>query len=230
MRIEGLQKLTLLDYPGKLACTVFLAGCDLRCPFCHNADLVLAGRPSDPIPESELLAFLKKRRGVLEGVCVTGVEPLLSPDLPALLQKIRALGYAVKLDTNGTFPDRLMQIVAAGLVDYVAMDIKNAPGRYAGTVGVPDFDEAPVRRSAAYLLSGAVDCEFRTTVVAQLHTEADFTAIGQWLAGAKRYYLQGFVDSGNLIGSGLSAAPKAEMERFLAAVKPFIPTVELRGV
>lgn len=230
MRIEGLQKLTLLDYPGHLACTVFLGGCNLRCPFCHNADLVLPGRPSAALSREELTAFLKKRRGVLQGVCVTGGEPLASQGVEELFRQIKGLGYAAKLDTNGTFPDRLQGLVAQGLVDYVAMDVKNAPASYGATVGLPGFDPAPVLRSAAFLLSGAVEYEFRTTVVDELHTEADFEAIGRWLAGAKRYFLQGFVDSGNLVGRGMHAASKERMERFRQILLPLIPAVEIRGV
>ena len=232
MRIAGLQKLTLLDFPGKLACTVFLEGCNLRCPFCHNASLVLPERAGeDPeVSEEELFAFLAKRRGVLQGVCITGGEPLLWPGTEQLIGRIREMGYAVKLDTNGCFPDRLAALLEAGAVDYVAMDIKNALSRYPETVGIPGFDTAPVERSAALLLEGKVEYEFRTTVVAQLHTEADFETIGRCLAGAKRYFLQGFVDSGDLIAEGLCAASKAQMEQFAAAARRWIPSVELRGV
>lgn len=234
LRIKGLQKLTLLDYPGRLACTVFLAGCDLRCPFCHNAGLVIPGRAGEAggaISRGELMDFLKKRRGVLDGVCVTGGEPLMTPETPELIRDIRALGYSVKLDTNGTFPGVLRALVSDGLVDYVAMDIKNQLPRYAATVGVPGLDTHPVEESAAFLLSGRVDYEFRTTVVKELHSREDFENIGVWLRGAKRYFLQGFVDSGDLVGSGsLHAASKDEMQRFADAVRPFVPSVELRGV
>ena len=162
--IQGLQKLTLLDWPGKVACTVFLGGCDFRCPFCHNGDLV-AGPMPPGMAEEELLDFLRKRRGLLDGVCVTGGEPLLRPDLEGLLSRIRDLGFPVKLDTNGNHPQALRHLWERGLVDYVAMDIKNSPARYAETVGVPGLDLGPVRESAAWLLEGGVDYEFRTTVV-----------------------------------------------------------------
>ena len=232
MRIAGLQKLTLLDYPGHLACTVFLEGCNLRCPFCHNASLVLPERAGEyeEVSEEELFAFLTKRRGVLQGVCITGGEPLLWDKTEELIGRIREMGYAVKLDTNGCFPDRLKTLIEKKLVDYVAMDIKNAPSRYPETVGIAGFDTAPVERSAALLMRGEVEYEFRTTVVGELHTEADFEEIGRWLAGAKRYFLQGFVDSGDLIAAGLHAASRAQMERFAAAVRKNIPSVELRGV
>lgn len=232
MKIAGLQKLTLLDYPGRLACTVFLEGCNLRCPFCHNASLVLPERAEEgeEIGQEELFAFLNKRKGVLQGVCITGGEPLLWPGTEQLIGKIRALGYAVKLDTNGCFPDRLAALIESGMINYAAMDIKNAPESYPKTVGIPGFDLSPVRRSAKLLMNSGIDYEFRTTVVAELHTEADFEQIGQWLAGAKRYFLQGFVDSGDLISAGLHAVPKEQMERFARVVRPYIPSVEVRGV
>ena len=173
---------------------------------------------------------MTKRKGVLQGVCITGGEPLLWDKTEELIGRIREMGYAVKLYTNGCFPDRLKTLIEKKLVDYVAMDIKNAPSRYPETVGIAGFDTAPVECSAALLMSGEVEYEFRTTVVGELHTEADFEEIGQWLAGAKRYFLQGFVDSGDLIAAGLHAASKAQMERFAAAARKNIPSVELRGV
>lgn len=229
MDIHGLQKLTLLDFPGRVACTVFLAGCDFRCPFCHNSDLVLGGMVP-LMDEAALLSFLDKRKGLLDGVAITGGEPLLRPDLPALLRTIRAMGYAVKLDTNGGHPAALRAVVDEGLVDYVAMDIKSSPAGYPRAVGLPDFDLAPVRESAAFLMSGAVDYEFRTTAVAELHTDADFTAIGQWLEGARRYFIQCFVPRDSVIQQGLHAPTAAQLDRWADIVRPFIPTVELRGV
>ena len=174
MQIQGLQKLTLLDYPGRTACTVFLSGCNFRCPFCHNAPLLTAA-DEDGMDEDGLLAFLKKRQGLLDGVAVTGGGPLLRPDLPQLLEKIKALGYAVKLDTNGTFPERLEAVVRAGLADDVAMDIKNNPERYAETAGVPGLDLTPVFRSVSLLLRGRVTYEFRTTAAAEPHDDATMT-------------------------------------------------------
>ena len=202
MELGGLQKLTLLDYPGQVACTVFTAGCNLRCPFCHNAGLVT--RPVEAgLQQEELLAFLKKRQGLLDGVCITGGEPLLHPDLPGLMQKIKDLGYRVKLDTNGTFPKKLQQILQDGLCDYVAMDIKNAPQRYGETVGVDGDTVLPaVQKSVELLLCGQVDYEFRTTLVAQLHSIEEFYELGPWLQGARHYYLQRFVDSGDLYPAG----------------------------
>ena len=229
MEIQGLQKLTLLDYPGKVACTVFLGGCNLRCPYCHNGELVTAPAPAVTDDEG-LLAFLKQRQGLLDGVCITGGEPLLRPGLGALLAEIKALGYPVKLDTNGSLPDRLKQLTAAGLVDYVAMDIKNSPARYGETVGVAGLDLTPFRESVDYLRSGAVDYEFRTTVVREFHDEASMEAIGQWIAGAKRYFLQSFVDRDTVIQPGLHPRTEEEMGRFADLLRPLIPAVALRGL
>ena len=231
MDVSGLQKLTLLDYPGLVACTVFTGGCNLRCPYCHNASLALPERARDTIPEDELLTFLKKRQGLLDGVAVTGGEPLLHNGLPELLAKIKDLGFRVKLDTNGSFPDRLRAVVEAGLVDRVAMDIKAAPENYARTTGVPGLDPGPIRESAAFLLSSCPDYEFRTTCVKGIHTPEDFKAIGKWIAGTREYYLQDFKDSGDLIqGGGLSAFSQTEMEQLADIVRPFVPAVALRGV
>lgn len=229
MDIQGLQTLTLLDYPGKVACTVFLGGCNLRCPYCHNGELVTAPAPTE-LEDAALLAFLRKRQGLLDGVCITGGEPLLRPDLPDLLAQIRALGFLIKLDTNGAFPQTLKELVSDGLVDYVAMDIKNCPDRYGETVGVPDFNLSPIQESVRFLLSGAVDYEFRTTVVAEFHDTAAISAVGQWISGAKRYFLQSFVDRDTVIQPGLHPRTEAEMREFLTLLRPQIPSVQLRGL
>ena len=230
MKLFGLQKLSLLDFPGKMACTVFTGGCNLRCPFCHNASLVTRLNDVEPIDEDEVFALLEKRRGILEGVAVTGGEPLLQPEIEDFLRRVWAQGFAVKLDTNGCYPDKLERILAEGLADYVAMDIKNAPDSYAKTVGVDGFDLAPVQKSVDLLMNGQTDYEFRTTVVRELHTAADMEAIGQWLKGAKRLYLQAFKDSGDLIGGGFSACSPEEMKRFRTLLLPAIPDTFLRGV
>ena len=232
MRISGLQKLTLLDYPGHVACTVFTGGCNFRCPFCHNAPLVLPERmQGDEDGEETVLAFLRRRQGILDGVAVTGGEPLLHKDMADFLRKVKDLGYAVKLDTNGSFPDRLRELVEAGLVDRVAVDIKNSPALYAKTVGVPGFDLSPVERTKEYLLSGAVEYEFRTTVVKGLHTRESLVEAAQWIAGAREYYLQQFKDSGDVIAiEGLSAFTGEEMHALADAVRPYVPSVQVRGV
>ncbi len=232
MLISGLQKMTLLDYPGLVACTVFTGGCNFRCPFCHNASLVLPEelQAADGGVEA-VLSFLKKRQGLLDGVAVTGGEPLLHADMADFLREVKALGYRVKLDTNGSFPDRLQSLVEEGLVDRVAMDIKNAPALYAKTAGLETMDMAAVARSRDFLLSGAVEYEFRTTVVRGLHTRESLVEAARWIAGAQAYFLQQFKDSGALIdGSGLGAFTDEEMRALLTAVREVLPVAELRGV
>lgn len=229
MEIQGLQKMTLLDYPGRVACTVFLGGCDLRCPFCHNGGLVLEAAPPQ-LDSGELLSFLKKRVGLLDGVCITGGEPLLRPGLAGLLAQIKELGYPVKLDTNGSHPERLRSLVEAGLIDYAAMDIKNSPQRYGETAGLPGLELTPFRESVSYLLQGTVDYEFRTTVVREFHDAGSFRAIGPWIAGAKRYFLQSFVDRDSVIQAGLHPWDKSALEHFAELVRPYVQQVEVRGV
>lgn len=228
MKICGLQKLTTLDYPGKIACTVFTPGCNFRCGFCHNAALV-TGQPA-LMDTEEIFAYLEKRRGVLDGVAVTGGEPLLQSGLADFLRRVKDTGFAVKLDTNGSLPHRLAPLLEQGLVDYVAMDIKNSPAKYAATCGIENADMEAVKKSIEIIMSSGTDYEFRTTAVAQLHTDADFEAMGALIRGAKRWYIQNFVDSGGLIGSGLSAAPKADMERWRDIAGRFVENVEIRGI
>jgi len=229
MKLAGLQKLTLLDFPGHVACTVFTAGCNLRCPFCHNSELVLPERKPKLMDEEDFFSFLKKRQGILEGVCVTGGEPLIQKDIAPFLARIKDLGYAVKLDTNGCFPQILRALVEQGLVDFVAMDIKNSLARYAQTAGIPALDLTAVQESVAYLMSGAVDYEFRTTVAAQLPDEESFEDIARWIAGAKRYALQEFKDSGDILTDGLTPCTTEQMQVFLSVLKPFVPGAFLRG-
>ena len=231
MFVSGLQKLTLLDYPGRVACTVFTGGCNFRCPFCHNAPLVLPERLAEDITAEEVLAFLKKRRGVLDGVAVTGGEPLIHPELDDFLAKLRELDYSIKLDTNGSDPEHLARLIEAGLVDRVAMDIKNSPELYGKTIGVPNYDLSKVETTKNFLLAGNVEYEFRTTVVKGLHTRESLIGAAKWIAGAKEYYLQQFKDSGSLIeGSGLSAFDEKEMHALAEAVSDYVPTVSVRGV
>ncbi|HBR09291.1 MAG TPA: anaerobic ribonucleoside-triphosphate reductase activating protein [Clostridiales bacterium] len=231
MILAGLQKLTLLDYPGLVACTIFTAGCDLRCPYCHNASIVLPDRDGPHLSEDALFAFLQKRRGLLDGVAVTGGEPLLHRDLPALLRRIKELGYKIKLDTNGTFPDRLRSVVFDGLADRVAMDIKNSPEKYPAATGTPAISLNPIRESAAFLLEGKVEYEFRTTAVRGLHEPEDFRSIGKWIAGAREYYIQNFCDSGDIIdGHGIGAFSKDELASLADAARPFVPSVKIRGL
>ena len=229
MKIHGLQKMTLLDFPGRVACTVFLGGCDMRCPFCHNAELIDGSAP--PVMEEDALpSFLEKRKGLLDGVAFTGGEPLLRDDLDGLFERIQALGYPIKLDTNGTHPDRLARLTGKGLVQYVAMDVKNAPERYAETVGVPDFDLAPVRESVRLLLTGKVPYEFRTTVVAEFHDGESIRGIGEWIRGAERYYLQKFTDRDSVPFAGLHAPSDGDLRAWVKIAEPFVREAGLRGV
>jgi pyruvate formate lyase activating enzyme len=201
MQINGFQKLTLLDFPGKVACIVFTPGCNFRCPFCHNASLV-THIDGERIEEEEILSYLKKRQGLLDGVVVTGGEPTLQGDLADFLGKVKALGYAVKLDTNGTSPERLKTLVEKGLVDYVAMDIKNTAAKYPVTAGCGSAVLGKVEESIDFLLADTVDYEFRTTVTAELHTPQDIGDIAKRIKGAKRYFLQNFIDSGDIVSPG----------------------------
>lgn len=230
MNIQGLQKLSLLDFPGKVACTIFTGGCNLRCPFCHNASLVLTPQENQPLTEQELLAFLRRRSGILEGICISGGEPLLQVDLAPLLREIRSLGYAVKLDTNGCFPEQLAALIEQGLLDYVAMDIKNAPRQYAATVGIANFDLTPIQKSIDLLQNSPLPFEFRTTVVQGLHDDTAFHQLGQWLQGTQHYYLQQFVDSGHLLGKTAGGFEPQQMEHFLTIVQTYIPSAQLRGL
>ena len=229
MILKGFQKTTLLDYPGKVACTVFTGGCNFRCPFCHNARLVTEQIQEEKISEEEFFSFLKKRRGILDGVCVTGGEPLLQKDIIPFLSHIRELGFLVKLDTNGSRPDVLKEILDARLVDYIAMDLKNSKEKYALTCGLEAYPKV-IDESIALIMQSGIEYEFRTTVVREFHTAEDMVSMAQWIKGAPRYFLQGFIDSGNLIGDGCSAYPPAEMKDLLSLVTPIIPSAALRGI
>lgn len=221
----------MVDFPGKLAATVFTGGCNLRCPFCHNALLVnrLAENP-EVHPLEEVLDFLKKRKGLLDGVVLSGGEPLLQSGAADFLEQVRSLGFAVKLDTNGCYPEALEDILKRNLVDYVAMDIKNSREKYAETVGLPDFDITPIEQSVQLLKNSGIDFEFRTTVVKEFHTTQDIVSIGEWLAGSPRYFLQQFVDSGNLVGTGCTAVEPLELQAFAEIARPYFKEVSLRGI
>ncbi len=232
--IAGLQKMTLLDYPGRVACTVFLQGCNYACPFCHNSEL-LCFEAEPFMQEEELLTFLKKRQGILDGVCITGGEPTLYAGLENLLRRIKDLGYAVKLDTNGSKPKVLRQLVEAGLVDYVAMDVKNSPDRYAETVGVPGLKLANVEESLRFLIDGGAAYELRTTLVQQLHDETSVEEMGRWLSNlvpgklAEILFLQTFVDRDTVAFSGLSAPEEDNVRRFSHILEPYVRQVRIRG-
>ena len=227
MLIGGFQKMTVLDFPGKVACTIFTYGCNLRCPFCHNATLVID--EASLFSEEEIFSYINKRKGILDGVCVTGGEPLLQPDIISFLKQLRETGLKIKLDTNGTYPDKLEEIISLGLVDYVAMDIKNSLDNYEKTVGTK-INLKDIEKSVKILLDNRVDYEFRTTVVKELHNIEDFIKIGELIKGAKRYFLQCFKDNENLIGENLSAHTLPDLKGFLEAVSPYVNEVSLRGV
>ncbi len=230
MQIHGFNKSTLLDYPKHLAATIFLGGCNMRCPFCQNASLVLRPGSQPLLPEDEVLSYLEKRKNILEGVCVTGGEPTLYPDLPVFISKIKALGFKIKLDTNGLKPSMVKELAGHKLIDYIAMDIKNSPEHYGMTAGIPDMDPSPVKETAAFLINGTLDYEFRTTVVRELHSSEDMHSIGRWLAGAKAYFLQAYKDSGDILSPGLSAPDKETLIEFKEILGTYLSNVSLRGV
>jgi pyruvate formate lyase activating enzyme len=230
MDFYGLQKLSLLDFPGKVACTLFTGGCPMRCPFCHNASLLEPLPGAACLPEGEALAFLAKRQGILDGVCVSGGEPLLQKGLPEFLKAVKSMGFSIKIDTNGMFPKRLQALAESGLVDYVAMDIKNSLKKYAGTAGLLELDTSKIEESAAYLLRGGIPYEFRTTAVENYHSPEDFEAIGKWLKGARQYYIQPFRDSAAVLQKGLSAPGECALRQYLQVVSKYIPNAQLRGL
>lgn len=232
MKIKGLQKTTLLDYPEKLAATVFLGGCNFKCPFCHNATLVILPNEVDSISEDEFFSYISKRKGVLDGVCVTGGEPLLSSGITEFIKKIKSLGLLVKLDTNGSFPDKLESLLDQKLVDYVAMDIKNCKEKYAITSGINANSEyiEKADRSIDIIMQKAPDYEFRTTVVRELHTIEDIVKIANRIKSAKKYFLQTYVDSGNTIKVGYSAYSASEMLEILENTRKILPITALRGI
>ena len=230
MIIKGVQKLTLLDFPGRTACTVFTAGCNFRCGFCHNA-LLVTETDGGFVPEKEFFDFLSTRKGILDGVAITGGEPLLQKGIKDFIGRIKALGFAVKLDHNGTMPELLKEIIDDNLIDYVAVDIKNSPEKYAATVGLSSFDITPVKKTVDMLIGGRIDYEFRTTVTAELFEKGDFIKIGEFIKGAKRYFLQQFKDSGELIEKDFfSPCDEKTMREYAETVKPFVECVEIRGI
>lgn len=232
MQIKGLNKTTLLDYPGQVAATIFLGGCNFRCPFCHNGVLVLNPASQPSISEGELLDFLIKRRPILSGVCISGGEPTLQSDLPILLASIKKLGYLVKLDTNGSNPEMLTYLYQNSFLDYVAMDIKSRPQDYPMVTGIPE-NPALMRnilQSAQYLMSCGVEYEFRTTVVKELHPADSFPGIADWISGCKNYYLQSFRDGDGVMKKGFHSCSREELDSFVSILRPRIPSVCLRGV
>lgn len=231
MKIHGYNQLTLLDYPGKVASTVFLGSCNFRCPFCHNASLVMNPGEQPAIAEEVIFDHINKRRGTLEGVCITGGEPTLSKELPEFIRRLKSEGLAVKLDTNGSNPEMVRELLGEGLLDMIAMDIKSSPAGYAKATGLKSFDMGAIFESVEMIMNAGIDYEFRTTVVNGIHTEEDFRKIGEWLRGSSKYYLQRYKDSGDLIApEGLSAPTFDEMKHYRDILLPYLPGTELRGV
>ena len=236
MIFGGIQKLTLLDYPDRTACTLFTVGCNFKCPYCQNTSLIDFIGDEDKkgsaqkLSESEILGFLKTRQGLLDGVCISGGEPLLQNDLESFIYAVKDLGFLVKLDTNGSCPEKLEKLINSGAIDYVAMDIKNTPEKYALTIGIPGYDTAPVEASISLLYKGTVPCEFRTTVVREYHNGDDLLSIVRWISGAEKYFLQSFVDSEGVAQKGLSGYSDDQMQQFLSSIIKVLPAAELRGV
>lgn len=230
MKFVGFQKLTLLDYPGKVACTLFTLGCNFRCPFCHNGELVDNIKAYEIYEEDEILSYLKKRKGILDGVCITGGEPLLNRDLPQFIERVKQLGYSVKLDTNGSMPQELKYLAQNKMIDYVAMDIKNSFEKYKITSNATDDDINNVKLSIKYLLEGHIDYEFRTTVVSEFHTAEDIEDVAKEIKGAKRYFLQNFVDSEYVIEKNLHSVPLEGLLEMQKNAAHYIDEVQLRGV
>jgi len=231
IKFYGIQKLTLLDFPGNMAATVFTGGCNFRCPFCHNKQLVFLNHNETEISKQEILDYLNDRKKILDGVAITGGEPLLQPGIQSFLKDVRKIGMKIKLDTNGTFFEKLKEIVEEGLVDYVAMDIKNEKSKYSETIGLENFNIKNVEKSVEYLMhQDKVDYEFRTTVTKEYHENTNFKKIGEWIQGAKHYYLQNFEDHGSCIKEGLHPVEKEQLIKMKEVIKPFIPNVEIRGI
>ncbi len=230
MNVQGFQKLTLLDFPGKMACTLFTGGCNLRCPFCHNSPLVINPPKESAYSEEEIFSYLDKRKGIIEGVAITGGEPLMQPDIADFIRKIKDKGLPVKLDTNGTYPDKLKYLVENNLVDYVAMDVKSGKSGYPQCVGIANYDLSKVEESIAFLMEDRVDYEFRTTVADGLHTDEDIEELGKWLKGAKRHFIQAFKDSGDLIGFGLAPFPKNRLLEMRDIMAKYVPACDVRGI
>ena len=230
MNIHGFNKSTLLDYPKHLAATIFVGNCNMHCPFCHNASLVLRPNTQPIIPKEDVLSYLKKRKSILEGVCITGGEPTLYPDLPYFISQIKEIGHKVKLDTNGTNPDMIRELVDKSLIDYVAMDIKNSKEKYITTAGNKDVSMDKINESVSLLLSDMVDYEFRTTIVNELHTKSDILSIGGWIKDAKAYYLQAYADSGDVISTGFTSPSKETLMIYKELLSTYVKHVDVRGI
>ncbi len=230
MQIRGLQKTTLLDYPGYVASTVFLGGCNFRCPFCHNMDLATNPSSVPQIMEQDILSFLESRRGILDGICITGGEPTMSLGLIPFIQQVRSLGYKIKLDTNGYFPSVIKDMLCMNLLDYIAMDIKSSPSGYQTAVGLDSIDMSIIEKSIQLIMQSNVSYEFRTTVIREYHDDSVMTEIGQLIQGADQYFLQSFLDSDQVPNHTLHACSKEMLMHFQELLQPYVKHVSLRGI
>ena len=230
MNIVGLDKLSLLDYPDHVCCIVFTKGCNMRCPFCHNSELVLNDNSQNTMDESFVYKFLEKRKGLIDGVCITGGEPTLQHDLKDFIIGVRELGYKVKLDTNGLYPSILIDLIENDLLDYVAVDIKNSFDKYAMTCGIPNIDTKKIQQTIDYLKNSDIDYEFRTTILKGYHTETDMRKLSEMLSGCKHYYLQKFLKVDSIIDSRCEELTDNEIAMYLNVVREKIPNAEVRGV
>ena len=228
MHFYGIDKMSLVDFDNKIACTLFTCGCNFRCPFCHNKDLVLT-TPPFAIAYDEIWEYLSKREGILDAVVISGGEPTLHKDLPDFIRKVRTLGYLIKLDTNGTNPTMVKYLVENHLVDYIAMDIKNSKEMYPATTGVENLNLANIEETIKFLIGSGVDFEFRTTLVNEFHSEKSIEDMCKWIKGCKKLRLQKFVDSEGCIKRGLHEITKENALKFKDICKKYIEDVELRS-
>ncbi len=230
MDVYGMEKLSLVDYDGVVAATIFTGGCNFRCPFCHNGTLVTDFKQISTIDENEIISYLKKRQGIIEGLCITGGEPTLNPDLPNFIEKVKSTGIKVKLDSNGTNPDMIKSLVLNGLIDHIAIDIKNDKAHYAAIIGFDEFDTSKIEKTVSFLLEGKISYEFRTTLIDEFHDENNLIEIGKWIFDAEKYFLQKFKSGDNCLSpDGLSDIPQDKAIRLLDAVKPYVKSAYLRG-
>lgn len=230
MLINGLVKTSLVDYPGHVAATLFTSGCNMHCPFCHNKDLVINADTLKPYTEAEILDFLNKRRTILEGICITGGEPTLQPDLIKFIEKLKSLGYKIKLDTNGLNPDIIELLAEKTLIDYIAMDIKNSPSKYSLTAGLPQINITRIEKSINIIRTSSINYEFRTTVTKELHKQQDFEEIAAWLSGSHKYVLQPYKNTGNQLEPVIfSTYTYEELLKIKQKLFSSINIVELRG-
>ena len=230
MTISGMEKLTLLDYPANTACLIFTQGCNFRCPFCHNKNLLMDTNGDGIIDENEVLDYLKKRKGLVDGICISGGEPLLQRDIESFIKKIKEIGVKVKLDTNGSNPQKLKKLIDMGLIDYVAMDIKNDFSNYDKTSGVDNINIENIKKSIYILENSNIEYEFRTTVVKELHSITQLEHICEYIGPKARYYIQNYRDCSNVLQSGLNGFSEKELFDIQNILNMKYPNVTVRGI